>query len=149
MSTSSWPDQVLSRAHQRNRRRFAESEAEGAEPDPICRQHVGGSACGARVRTGAVKAGSDCWTLHVPVGGLVYANSFHAIARAFDICREQRLGPSLAIYEPGFLRTTLAFWLAGRLPAGAMVKLYFSTEHGLLGAPFWAPSDGNGPRRVP
>ena len=75
----------------------------------------------------------------VPVGGLVYANSFDAIARAFDICREQRLGPSLAIYEPGFLRATLANWRAGRLPAGAMVKLYFSTEHGLLGAPFGLP----------
>ena len=52
---------------------------------------------------------------------------------------EQRLGPSLAIYEPGFLRATLAYWRAGRLPAGAMVKLYFSTEHGLLGAPFGLP----------
>jgi 3-keto-5-aminohexanoate cleavage enzyme len=75
----------------------------------------------------------------VPVGGLVYANSFDAISRAFDICREQRLGPSLAIYEPGFLRATLAYWRAGRLPAGAMVKLYFSTEQGLLGAPFGLP----------
>jgi len=75
----------------------------------------------------------------VPTGGIVYANSFDAIAHAFDICREQRLGPSLAIYEPGFLRATLAYWRAGRLPAGAMVKLYFSTEQGLMGAPFGLP----------
>ena len=75
----------------------------------------------------------------VPIGRFVYANSFNAIARAFDICREQQLGPSLAIYEPGFLRATLAYWRAGRLPAGAMVKLYFSTDHGLLGAPFGLP----------
>jgi 3-keto-5-aminohexanoate cleavage enzyme len=75
----------------------------------------------------------------VPIGGLVYANSFNAVARAFDICREQRLGPSLAIYEPGFLRAALAYWRAGRLPAGAMVKLYFSSDQGYLGAPFGLP----------
>ena len=75
----------------------------------------------------------------VPFGAFVYANSFDAVAHAFDICRDHRLGPSLAIYEPGFLRTTIAWWRAGRLPAGSMVKLYFSTERGLLGAPFGLP----------
>jgi uncharacterized protein (DUF849 family) len=75
----------------------------------------------------------------VPAGTFVYANSFDAIGRAFDICREQRLGPSIAVYEPGFLRATLAWWHAGQLPAGAMLKLYLSTDHGLLGAPFGLP----------
>jgi len=75
----------------------------------------------------------------VPVGGLVYANSFDAIARGFDICRELRLGPSMAIFEPGFLRAALAYWRAGSLPEGAMVKLYFSAERGPLGAPFGLP----------
>ena len=74
-----------------------------------------------------------------PAGGIVYANSFDAITRAFDIHREHRLGPSLAIYEPGFLRATLRYWRAGRLPQGAMIKLYFSTERGYLGAPFGLP----------
>ena len=32
--------------------------------------------------------------------------------------REHRLGPSMAIYEPGFLQTVVAWWRAGRLPAG-------------------------------
>jgi len=75
----------------------------------------------------------------VPFGRLVYANSFNDVARDFEICRELRLGPSLAIYEPGFLRTVLAYWQAGRLPEGAMVKLYFSAERGPLGAPFGLP----------
>ena len=75
----------------------------------------------------------------VPAGGIVYGNAFDSIARTFEICQEQRLGPSLAIYEPGFLRATLAWWRAGRLPQGAMVKLYFSTEQGLMGAPFGLP----------
>jgi uncharacterized protein (DUF849 family) len=75
----------------------------------------------------------------VPVGAFVYANSFESVARAFRICASHRLGPSLAIYEPGFLRTTMAWWRADRLPQGAMVKLYFSTDRGLLGAPFGLP----------
>jgi 3-keto-5-aminohexanoate cleavage enzyme len=75
----------------------------------------------------------------IPAGNLVYSNSFQTIGRAFDICHREQLGPSLAIYEPGFLRTTLAWWRAGRLPRGAMIKLYFSTEHGYLAAPFGLP----------
>jgi 3-keto-5-aminohexanoate cleavage enzyme len=72
----------------------------------------------------------------VPSGRFVYRNSFDLLAHALDVCREHRLGPSLAIFEPGFLRATLAWWRAGRLPAGAMVKLYFSTEQGLTGQGF-------------
>lgn len=75
----------------------------------------------------------------VPAGDFVYRNSFDTIERAFEICREARLGPSLAIYEPGFLRATLAWWRAGRLPQGTMIKLYFATESGYLGAPFGLP----------
>jgi 3-keto-5-aminohexanoate cleavage enzyme len=75
----------------------------------------------------------------IPRGPFVYANSFDVIARGFEICATHRLGPSLAIYEPGFLRTTLAWWRAGRLPAGAMIKLYFGADRGLLGAPFGLP----------
>jgi 3-keto-5-aminohexanoate cleavage enzyme len=75
----------------------------------------------------------------VPAGGIVYGNSYDTIARAFQICDEQRLGPSMAIYEPGFLQTAVAWWRAGRLPAGAMIKLYFSSEQGYMGAPFGLP----------
>ena len=75
----------------------------------------------------------------VPSGGIVYGNSYDTIARGFEICHEYGLGPSMAIYEPGFLQTVVAWWRAGRLPAGAMAKLYFSTESGYLGAPFGLP----------
>src|SRR3990172_9811165 len=67
----------------------------------------------------------------LPVG-IVYANSYHGIRFAFEQCTRLRLGPSLAIYQPGFLRTTLAFHRAGRLPAGAMVKLYFGGDYGIF-----------------
>lgn len=67
----------------------------------------------------------------LPVG-IVYANSYDDIRIAFEQCARLRLGPSLAIYEPGFLRTTLAFHRAGRLPTGAMVKLYFGGDYGIF-----------------
>jgi 3-keto-5-aminohexanoate cleavage enzyme len=72
-------------------------------------------------------------------GSFVYANSFDRIGEIFALHEELQLGPSLAIYEPGFLRATLAWHRAGRLPAGSMVKLYLSTEQGLTGAPFGLP----------
>jgi uncharacterized protein (DUF849 family) len=75
----------------------------------------------------------------VPAGRFVYRNSFDTLAHALEVCREQRVGPSMAIFEPGFMRTTMAWWRAGRLPAGTMIKLYFSSDHGLTGAPFGLP----------
>ena len=64
--------------------------------------------------------------------GMVYANSFEDIRVAFEQCDRLAIGPSLAIYEPGWLRTVLAFYRAGRLPAGSMVKLYFGGDYGLF-----------------
>jgi uncharacterized protein (DUF849 family) len=67
----------------------------------------------------------------LPVG-MVYANGYPEIRAGFELCHKRGLGPSLAIYEPGFLRTTLAWYRAGRLPQGAMVKLYFGGDYGLF-----------------
>jgi uncharacterized protein (DUF849 family) len=51
------------------------------------------------------------------------------------LARTAALGaaPSISIFEPGFLRTALALHRAGRVPPGAMVKLYFggALEFGL------------------
>jgi uncharacterized protein (DUF849 family) len=69
----------------------------------------------------------------LPAGGVVYANSFDDIRYQLDLCAEHRLGPSMAIFEPGFLRCAGAWWRAGRLPQGAMIKLYFGGEAGYLG----------------
>ncbi len=68
----------------------------------------------------------------LPVGG-TYVNTYEHIRAAFEQCERRRLAPAIAIYEPGWLNTTLAYHRAGRLPAGAMVKLYFGDEWGLLG----------------
>ena len=68
----------------------------------------------------------------LPASGIVYANSFDDVAHQFGLCDRYGLGPSIAIYEPGFLRCVLAWWRAGRLPAGAMVKFYFGGDDGFL-----------------
>jgi uncharacterized protein (DUF849 family) len=80
----------------------------------------------------------------LPAGAFVYANSFDRIGEVFALHAELGLGPSLAIYEPGFLRTTVAYWRAGRLPAGTMIKLYLSEDQGLMGAPFGLPVTATG-----
>ncbi len=56
----------------------------------------------------------------------VYANSFADIRYAFDLSVEHGLGPSIAVFEPGFLQVVLAYHEAGALPPGTLVKLYFA-----------------------
>jgi uncharacterized protein (DUF849 family) len=63
----------------------------------------------------------------------VYINSYADIGYVADLLARHRLGPSVSIFEPGFLRTALAYHRAGRLPRGAFIKLYFGGEHGYLG----------------
>ncbi len=64
--------------------------------------------------------------------GVVYGVSYDDIRYAFDFCARHRLGPSLGIYEPGSLRSVLAWQRAGRLPAGTLVKLYFGGDYGIF-----------------
>jgi uncharacterized protein (DUF849 family) len=75
----------------------------------------------------------------LPTGSIVYATTFDTVREVFALHEELGLGPSIAIHEPGFLRTTLAWWRAGRLPSGAMLKLYLAEERGFGGAPFGLP----------
>ena len=86
---------------------------------------------------GSVNLGSPAGT--VPSGSFVYANSFDSISHQFALCREHGLGPSIAIYEPGFLRAVLDYHAAGLLPAGTFVKLYLCGERGLAGRRFGLP----------
>jgi uncharacterized protein (DUF849 family) len=63
----------------------------------------------------------------VPGGSFdyVYKNDFADIRHQADLCVRHSLGPSISIFEPGFLRCALAYHRAGRLPAGSFIKLYF------------------------
>ncbi|MEZ5216946.1 MAG: 3-keto-5-aminohexanoate cleavage protein, partial [Ilumatobacteraceae bacterium] len=62
----------------------------------------------------------------LPAGRFVYRNSFEDIAEQLRLCRDFGLGPSIAAYEPGFVRAVVAYHRAGQLPAGAMVKFYLA-----------------------
>jgi 3-keto-5-aminohexanoate cleavage enzyme len=74
--------------------------------------------------------------------GRYYVNSFDQIRSAFRQLEERRLGAQIAIYEPGYLRTVLAYHAAGRLPAGTVINFYFGGPYGLTGEgslPFGLP----------
>jgi uncharacterized protein (DUF849 family) len=64
--------------------------------------------------------------------GVVYGVSYDDVRYAFAFCERLRMGASLGIYEPGSLRTTLAYLRAGRLPRGTLVKLYFGGDYGIF-----------------
>ncbi|MEH3048133.1 3-keto-5-aminohexanoate cleavage protein [Sphingomonas adhaesiva] len=90
----------------------------------------------AGVRMGAFDPGSVNLGTHgadgLPGQSFVYATSYRDIAWLAALHEEERLAPAIAIYEPGWLRTTLAYHQAGRLPAGAFVKLYFGGRYNFL-----------------
>ncbi len=93
--------------------------------------HVGMLASEGLIRATFVDPGS------VNLGGVgsdglpppmeyVYANTFADIRYAFDLAVQHELGPSVAIFEPGFLQVVLAYDEARALPSGTLVKLYFA-----------------------
>ena len=90
------------------------------------------------VDTGSVNLGGTGANGLPPNSSYVYTNTFADIAYKMDVCRARGLGPSIAIFEPGFLRVVRAYYDAGALPAGTLVKFYFSAG-GYLGggAPLW------------
>ena len=62
-----------------------------------------------------------------------YTNTNSAIRYAVEQCERHALGPSIAIFEPGFLRHALAYWRAGRMPRGALLKFYLGGDYGYMG----------------
>lgn len=57
-----------------------------------------------------------------------YANPLAEVEYMFARSGELGAAPSISVFEPGFLRTTLTWQRSGRLSPGAMVKLYFGGE---------------------
>lgn len=107
--------------------------------------HVEALARAGHLRMGLVDPGS------VNLGGLegdgrpaavetVYLNTYADTRWMIDRCAEYGLGPSVSIFEPGFLRLALAYHAAGALPAGAQIKLYFGGGSPGFGLPPTRPS---------
>jgi uncharacterized protein (DUF849 family) len=82
--------------------------------------------CGLRI--GLMEPGSGTYGptgedgLPVP-SDRAYVNTARDIRAMAELCRRFRLGPSMVIFEPGFLRHTLVYQRAGRLPPGAFLRL--------------------------
>jgi 3-keto-5-aminohexanoate cleavage enzyme len=57
--------------------------------------------------------------------GFAYVNSGSDIDYQQALCERHGLVPGMSIFEPGFLRAALAYWRAGKLSPGTMLRFYF------------------------
>ena len=107
--------------------------------------HIPALAGAGVLRCGLVDPGS------VNVGGAdeaglpravdaTYLNTYADARHMFAECTRLNLAPSISIFEPGFLRVALAYQRAGRMPPGALVKLYFGGGALNFGLPPTLPS---------
>src|SRR4051812_11411844 len=83
------------------------------------------------IKAGAVDSGSVNLGAARPDGtpsdtDWVYVNSPADIKWMFKACADARVGPSIAVFEPGFLRATMTYHKVGLLPPGTFIKFYFS-----------------------
>lgn len=69
-----------------------------------------------------------------------YQNTYRDARYMIETCTRLRVGMSISIFEPGFLRVVLAYHRAGKLPAGSFVKLYFGARPLSFGLPPTLPS---------
>src|SRR5690348_17608161 len=97
-----------------------------AHVEELARRRMGGMTL---VDPGSVNLGllSDATVPEAAAAG-PYQNSYADLEHMFARTAALGAAPSISIFEPGFLRTTLTWHRTGRLPPGAIVKLYFGGE---------------------
>ena len=66
---------------------------------------------------------------------MLYRNDMHDSRYYVETCRRLNIGLSISIFEPGFLKFILAYYRAGKLPPGAMLKFYFASNDLPFGLP--------------
>ena len=82
--------------------------------------HIAPLAESGVLRIGIIDPGS------VNLGSrFAYVNAGESVEHQVALCERFELGPTMAIFEPGFLRAALSYWRKGRLPSGAMIRFYF------------------------
>ncbi|WP_227012689.1 MULTISPECIES: 3-keto-5-aminohexanoate cleavage protein [unclassified Pseudonocardia] len=95
-----------------------------AHVEELARRRMGGLTL---VDPGSVNVGLlDDGTCPAAAAPEPYQNSFADTEYMFARTAELGAAPSISIFEPGFLRTTLTLHRHGRVPPGAIVKLYFA-----------------------
>jgi len=97
-----------------------------AHVEELARQRMGGLTL---VDPGSVNVGlTSDGTVPAAAAAGPYQNSYADTEYMFARSAELGAGPSISIFEPGFLRTALTLHRHGRVPPGAIVKLYFGGE---------------------
>ncbi len=87
----------------------------------------GGATIGERYDHHLPLAGEGLIDMGVIDPGSVNLSSSPAdIGYMMDVCRAKNIGPSFAIYEPGFLRMVLIYQHARQLAPHSLTKFYFS-----------------------
>lgn len=71
----------------------------------------------------------------VTLGNFTYGFTRDEVGYKLDACRDLGLGPSVACFEPGYIRVFLDFFEAGRVPPGSLIKFYFCAGPPLFGLP--------------
>ena len=71
---------------------------------------------------------------------LIYRNDMRDSHYYVETCRRLKIGMSISIFEPGFLKFILAYHRAGRLPPGGVLKFYFASDNLPFGLPPTAAS---------
>jgi len=71
----------------------------------------------------------------VTLGNIVYGFSPDEIAYKLAACQDLGIAPSVACFEPGYIRVFLDFYESGRVPAGSLVKFYFCAGPPHFGLP--------------
>src|SRR5690242_11360788 len=97
-----------------------------AHVEELARRGMGGMTL---VDPGSVNVGmTAAATVAAAAADGAYQNSYADLEYMFARTGELGAAPSISIFEPGFLRTALALHRAGRVPPGALVKLYFGGD---------------------
>jgi 3-keto-5-aminohexanoate cleavage enzyme len=71
---------------------------------------------------------------------LLYRNDMADSHYYVEACRRLKIGMSISIFEPGFLKFILAYHRAGKLPPGGILKFYMATDALPFGMPPTATS---------
>ena len=95
--------------------------------------HIAPLAESGELRIGLIDPGS------VNLGSLLHLRERrrHPSSTSGRCVEQYELGPTMAIFEPGFLRATLSMWRAGTLPAGAMIRFYFGGTAREASGDYW------------
>ncbi|MET0379391.1 MAG: 3-keto-5-aminohexanoate cleavage protein [Spongiibacteraceae bacterium] len=98
-------------------------------------EHVEILAAEIGLRIGCIDPGSVNFGSRLVEGiptGFINGTSPERIRRQFATYQRLGLGAAIGIYEPGFLRTAMAYYRAGRITKGSSINLYFLGDYGLV-----------------